>query len=226
MNIRNKNELIPVIKRSIIYFFGVAFYAYGVCLITKADIGIPPITSTGYILSLITPYSLGVTLFVFNILLIIMQIILLKKEFEVHQYLQIVASFAFSFFIEILMPLAAMFDPQVMSMTARFILLLVAIVVLGFGLSFITISNFIMLPGDGLARALACKLKWEFGKGKMVVDVFCVTITIIISLIVLQRIESVQVGTVIAALFLGNVVRIIMKYIESPLKSFMERVPN
>lgn len=217
-----RDKIIYYCKRILIYILGLLIYAYSVCLITRADIGISPITSIAYIFTFFTPYTLGMTQFVVNIILILIQVIWLRKEFKKYQYLQIAASFIFSVFIDVLMPLTVMFDPGVMSLISRILLFMVSLVIMGLGLSIVTISDIIMLPGDGVAKTIAYKLDLEFGKAKVFNDVACITATCIISFIALQRLESVQIGTVISALFLGNIVRYIMKYIRMPLQTIID----
>ncbi len=217
-----KNETRYYCSRIFIYLLGLLIYAYSVCLFTRANIGISPITSIAYIFTFFTPSTLGMTQFVVNIILVFIQVIWLRKEFKKYQYLQIVASLIFSVFIDILMPLTGMFDPSVMPPVLRILLFMVALIIMGLGLSIVTIADVIMLPGDGVAKTIAYELDLEFGKAKVLNDVACITITCIISFIALQRLESVQIGTVISALFLGNIVRYIMKYIQTPMQSIME----
>ena len=64
-----KRELL---KRYIIFFFGVMGVAFGVALVTNANLGNSPISSIPYSLSLILPeLTLGNWIIIFNYLLII-----------------------------------------------------------------------------------------------------------------------------------------------------------
>lgn len=206
-------------KRMMIYTVGLCIYAYAVCLMAHANLGISPITSIAFVFTLFTPYTLGETQFVSNLCLVLIQVIWLRKDFDKLQYLQIAASLIFSVFIDMTMPFATIF--AVDTILQRIILFAVSMLVMAFGLSIVAIANLVMLPGDGIAKTIALKTGWVFGKAKVLNDVCCVTFTCIVSLVVLHRIASVSVGTVVAALVLGNIARFYMSHISIPLKRFM-----
>ena len=75
---RNKSELI---KRYSVFFLGIWCNAIGVALITKSVLGTGPTTSIPYVLSLAAPLSFGSFTFLFNLLLLLIQVLLLGKNF-------------------------------------------------------------------------------------------------------------------------------------------------
>ena len=101
---RNKNELI---KRYSVFFLGIVTNALGVALITRSMLGTGPTTCIPYVISLRFPYSFGTFTFLFNLLLLLLQIVILRKRFNLHQLLQIPASFIFSATIDICMSLTS-----------------------------------------------------------------------------------------------------------------------
>jgi uncharacterized membrane protein YczE len=74
---------------------------------TKAGMGISPISSISYIFTFFTPATLGMLQFFWNFILIVVQIILLRRAFQKIQMLQFGVSLLFSVFIDILMPFTA-----------------------------------------------------------------------------------------------------------------------
>ncbi len=200
------------IKNIIFYAVGMLIAALGVCLIARANVGISPVTSFAYLITVITKLSLGTTQFIWNIALIVIQIILTRKEYEKIQLLQLATSILFSLFIDLWMPLTAQWDYTFLSIFGRSILFAIGMVICAFGLSAMAASDLLLLPGDGVARVVAKKLNWPFGRGKIVIDCACVALTIIVSFVVLHRLESVKAGTVIAALVIGNIVRLFMRW--------------
>lgn len=69
-------------RRYLIFIIGLFINSTGVCLITKADLGTSPTSAIPYTLSLGFPLSMGTFTIAFNLLLIVLQIILYRKEFE------------------------------------------------------------------------------------------------------------------------------------------------
>jgi uncharacterized protein len=218
--------MIVSIRRIFVFLIGLLIYAYAVCLTARADVGISPISSIAFVFTLFTPYSLGMTQLGMNIAMVLIQVALLGREFRPRQFLQIAASVVFSVFIDLLMPLTGMFETPSMSLAARFALYLAAMAAMATGLSVAAIADLVMLPGDGVAMALAQRLRWELGKAKVLTDGICVLVTCAISLLVLGRIASVQVGTLIAVLTVGNVARFTMRVLRWPLGVFMKTLPR
>lgn len=222
VTVEKRNAFPFGLKRLGVYLGGLLLYAFGVCLMARANIGISPLTSIAYVFTLFTPASLGVTQFVMNVLLVLVQVVWLRREFEKIQLLQIVASVLFSVFIDMMTPLVQWMAPDP-SLPARIGLFAAAMLVMGVAIGLTAIANVALLPGDGVARTIAYKLKWPFGKGKVLNDCLCVVVTCVLSLVFLQRIEGIQVGTVIAAFALGTVARFFMRYCKALLERFMRR---
>ena len=74
-----KNKL----KRYLLFLVGLFINALGVSLVTKASLGTSPISSIPYVLSLNFPLTLGNFTIIFSILLILLQILILRKNFKI-----------------------------------------------------------------------------------------------------------------------------------------------
>jgi len=207
-------------RRMLVYIIGLTLYAYGACLMVQANIGISPITTVPYLFTILTPCTLGLTQLIWSFILIFAQVVWLRRDFEKFQYFQIVASIIFSAFLDLLMPLAKVFASDVLIL--RILLCIASLIVMGIGLGTAVIADLVIIPGDGMAKAIAYKTGWVFGKAKVLMDVSCVTTTIILSAILLRRpFAVVQMGTVVSALFLGNIVRIYSSFTSKALIRFM-----
>ena len=88
------------IKKYVIYLISLFIISLGASLSIKANLGTSPLICIPYVSSLITNLSVGTTSFLFSILLIAIQKLLLRKDFEKRQYLQIVVGTIFSVFID------------------------------------------------------------------------------------------------------------------------------
>ena len=83
------------LKRYLLFLAGLFVNALGVSLVTKASLGTSPISSIPYVLSLNYPLTLGNFTIIFSIFLILLQLLILRKNFKIENVLQIPVSIAF-----------------------------------------------------------------------------------------------------------------------------------
>lgn len=182
----------------------------GASLSIKANLGTSPLICIPYVSSLITNLSVGTTSFIFNLLLIAIQAILLKKDFKKRQYLQIITGLIFSVFVDFTLILINFINPTVY--LSQIIVLLISCVVMAFGVLLEIKTEVVYLSGDGFIVAIAKVLKKEFGKVKPYCDVSFVLIAAALSVVFLGYLAGVHEGTVISAIIIGPIVRIFKKY--------------
>ena len=87
--------------RLILYVAGGIILAFGITLNTKTLLGVSPIISVPYAISVIGDFPLGVVTFIFYAFCIFMQFALLQKQFEKIRICQIFMSFVTSLFIQV-----------------------------------------------------------------------------------------------------------------------------
>lgn len=69
-----------VFKRYLVFVIGLYFLAAGIVLIVRSALGTTPISSINYVLSLNSPLSLGTCTFLINMLLILGQFWIIRKN--------------------------------------------------------------------------------------------------------------------------------------------------
>lgn len=195
--------------RYFIFLIGLLFNSFGVAYITKASLGTTPIASIPYTLSLIVPkLTIGNFTIIVSMLLILLQVIILKKSANMLDIiLQIPISFAFGYIMDFSMWILTGFSPE--NYVTKLISLLIGCFIIAIGAYLEVVADVTMLPADGLARAIAKKTKKEFGTIKMMTDSSQAVIAVILGLIFLHGLVGVREGTVIGALLIGNIVKMI-----------------
>ena len=88
-------------KRFILFFIGVFLAGLGVALSTRPGLGTSPISSLPYVVTFITPLTLGMTTVSLNMIFMLMQIAILRSRFQWTSLGQIPTLFAFGFFIDL-----------------------------------------------------------------------------------------------------------------------------
>ena len=215
----DKKELI---KRYIVFIIGLFFAGIGVAFTKRSDLGVSPISSVANIMSIKFPVmSMGSWLIIWNCVLILAQIIILRRDFKLYQLLQIPLSFLFGLFTDFGMWCVS-FIP-VSNYAVQLILLFIGIIILAFGISLSVIANVIMNSGEALVKAISDKTHFEFGYVKVGFDVFCVISSVILSVIFFGgRIMGTREGTIISAVCTGIVIKFITKYIRGSVEKIIK----
>lgn len=204
----DKTELI---KRYIFLLAGLFVNGLGVSFITKAGLGTSPITSIPYTLSLDFTPTVGMFTLVFNIFLVILQVILLRRNFQLQNLLQLPIIALFSFFIDLTMSLLGFMQPETYAM--KVVSLIVGCLILGFGVFMEMVANVAMLPGEATFRAVSDVFSTDFGKTKIAFDSSMTVIAAILSFIMFKHLDGVREGTIVAAILVGFIARLFKKYI-------------
>ena len=197
-----------ILKRYLYFILGVAINSFGVAFITKSALGTSQISSVPYVLSLRFPsVSFGMTTFFVNLLFILIQAVLLKKNFQTVQFLQVAVNVLFSVLIDVSMTLLSFFQPEALGL--RIVSLLAGCVILAVGISIEVAPDVLVVPGEGAVRAISQTTGLKFGSVKVYFDVSLIVIASALSFLFFGRLNGVGLGTVISALTVGKFVNIV-----------------
>lgn len=200
------------LKRYLLFLVGLFINALGVSLVTKASLGTSPISSIPYVLSLNFPFTLGNFTIVFSIFLILLQILILRKNFKIENILQIPVSIVFGYFIDLTMYLFFWVNPE--NYFVKLIALLAGCIVLGFGVYLEVVADVVMLPGESFVRAIVQTWNTNFGTTKILFDSSMTIIAGVLSFVFFGKLNGVREGTIIAALLVGFIARLFGKHLE------------
>ena len=207
-------------NRYIIYFLSLFIISLGASLSIKANLGTSPLICLPYVCSLITKFSVGEVMFAFTLIFIFIQVALLRGDFEKRQYLQLVVGTIFSVFVDFSLMLVGFINP--VGYVNQMILLLVSCVVVAFGVLLEIQTEIVYLPADGVIVAISKVLKKEFSNVKPFVDTSMVIIAAVLSVVFLGYLAGVREGTVISAIIIGPIVKVLKKYLDSSVARLIE----
>lgn len=210
-----------IAKRYVLFIISLFFSALGVAFTKHAELGVSPISSVANVMSCkFDSLSLGNWLIIWNCMLILGQIVLLRKNFKPIQLLQIPLSFLFGWFTDLGMLIVS--PIPINSYFVRLAMVIAGIVILSFGISLSVIANVIMNSGEAFVKALSDKIHKNFGNVKIAFDVACVLIALILSLIFFDfSIVGTREGTVISALLTGSVVKFFNSKLTVPVNKLL-----
>ncbi len=210
-----------LVKRFIWYVIGMAVIALGISLNTKTSLGVTPIISTAYCVSVITGHNLGNMTFLLYVLLVCVEVVIhlvrkLKKQ-VIFDCLQVVVSLIFTRFLNVFDMLIPNFGSTQMqgtfvgSLGGRIIFLIIAIICTGVGAALSLNMRIVPNPGDGIVQTIADAVKKDNGFVKNCVDITCVIITCATGLILSGKITGIGIGTLMAMIGVGRVIAVFNK---------------
>jgi uncharacterized membrane protein YczE/cytidylate kinase len=192
-------------KRILVFIAGIFIMAFGITFSVKAQIGISPISCVPYIYSLRFPLTIGEFTIIINALFILIQIAILRKNYNIMQLVQLPAIIVFGYCIDITMSMLSGLNPT--NYFVQFMLCLMACVFLGFGIFLVIKTRLTYMPLEGLVLVLAQKYQKEFGKMKIAMDSLMLTIGFFSSFIFLHELVGIREGSLIAALSIGALIK-------------------
>ena len=194
------------LPRYLWFLAGVLINSFGVALITRAALGTSPISSLPYVLSFRFPVTLGQFTFAMNLFFILGQVLLLRRDFQPIQLLQVAVNAVFSAFIDVSMGLLSWLE--ISSLPMAVLVLALGCAVLAFGISVEVAPRVLMVPGEGIVQAIAAVTGWRFGGVKAGFDAALVAAALVLSLLFFHRLQGLGAGTILSALAVGRIVNL------------------
>ena len=121
-----------MIKRICSFVVGLLIMSFGVAFSIVSTLGTTPISSISYSLALITNINIGITTFVFNAALILVQFLILRSQFKRKRLLQLINCVLFGYFTDLALYLVSFipFDGSAL-MCILFLLISIFLTALG-----------------------------------------------------------------------------------------------
>ena len=193
-----------LILRYFLLIIGVSIMSLGIALSLKSTLGTPPISCIPAVLAVAFPLSVGEFTIIFNALLVLFQMALLRK-ITISQIAQMLVCILFGYMIDFNLSVIAFINPT--DYISQWILLIISCFVLAFGLVIEVKSDITMLPGDGSVVAIGEVLNKDWGKVKPFFDITVVSIGVILALVFIGHLEGVREGTIFSAVTVGFIIQ-------------------
>lgn len=201
----NKNIL--SVKNWLLLCAGLLCESLGVVLSIRAGLGVSPISSVPYVLSIAFEHiSIGSWTFIFNGVFIVVQVALLRSRFKKIYWLQLPILVIFSIFIDILDRATAFVHPA--TYVQSLMLIVTGTCLLAFGITLCCIADICLNVGEAMVGVLASISGKRFGKVKIVFDGTLVIGTIVLSFVFFNGLQGVREGTIIMAVCTGLLVHV------------------
>lgn len=201
-----------ILKNYCILVVGLFIMSFGVALSVKSELGTTPISCIPNVLKYAVPLSLGTITIIFNFLLIVIQVIILKNDFQRRQWMQLVVTIIFGYFIDFALYVLGPLEPT--DYISQWIICIVSCFIIALGVYIEVKSNAIVLPGEGVSLAVRHVTNIEFGKLKTAFDSSNIIVGGILSLLLYGGFRGIGLGTIFAGIVVGYLVRFYRKLFE------------
>ena len=198
-------------KRGCLLVAGLFICGFGVAIIRRGSLGVSPISSVANVLSLRFPsLSFGVWLMIWNCILILGQALVLGRNFRLVELLQLPLSVLFGWFTDIGVRIAELLPAEAYILRLLWVILGIFVMALGICLS--VKADLIMNSGEAFVKAVSARTGREFGNVKIVFDISCVLLSIVLSLLLFSgQIVGTREGTLLSAVGTGLAVKLFFR---------------
>ena len=198
--IREEKKYTNYAIRFLVYIVGLFIMTLGISLSVKSNLGVSPVSSIPYTITCITGLEMGKATILFHIVLVVMQILILRKAFQMKNLLQVVVGVIFGYFTTFSNYLFS-FLPTPEHIVIRLLMMLGSTVLIAVGI-------FFYLPAD-IVPFIGEKISLRQGIG-----------------MALGTLGSVGVGTIIAAVLVGSVLGVITGWFGEKRDKILKGTPS
>ena len=227
------------VGRVALYLLGLLIIAIGINVSKLSALGISPVSSIPAVLSNILGFSLGSMVILVYVVLVLAQLVVLRRRFQWKNALGIPVALIFGMMVDFIgvssfkltlagIPLGidtefhglmeGLYNPKG-TLWLQFLYLAASIIIIGIGVFVYLRPKLVPMPAEGLAAAISQVGKWKFGNCKTVVDFSLILIAAILQTVMLGGFGTlwiggagpVGVGTILAAVCVGQVVKLLNK---------------
>ncbi|MHA8110237.1 YczE/YyaS/YitT family protein [Lactobacillaceae bacterium Melli_B4] len=195
------------IIHGLIYFIGLNILAVGTVMSQYGRLGVGALTSFPQVLALILPMSIGQAMSIFFVMIVIMELVLMRK-FKIQTFIELSVAFLFGYIIDFYEFHLGLANLPLDNLSTKIILTAVSIVLTAIGIFIMVKADFILMPTDALVNIISKITKSKFGKTKLVFDCSSIMVALIMSIIFLGHIAAIGIGTVATAMFVGQFINL------------------
>lgn len=213
-----KSTPVQWVIRVLLYVLGLFLMAFGVAIAANSNLGISPVNSLPYVVSAVVSRDPGTCVTLVFCSYILLQIIILRREFKLINLLQIVFSTIFGYFVNFTKAIVG--DFAIPTYAGQLLMLAVSIVFIAVGVVLYIEVEMVPMPMEGLSLAIAGRVGIPFHNMKIIIDCLVVAAGVALSFLCLHELVYIREGTVITAIVTGKVMALVKK----PISPFVQRV--
>lgn len=188
-------------RRYLTLGIGLLIMAFGIAFSIQGALGTSPISSLPYVVSLLVPLTVGETTICLHVILILLQILILRRRYDPVQLMQLPVAVVFGYLTDF--GVWAVQNLPADHYGVQWLYCLIGVVLVAVGVALEVIAGVVTLAGEGFVLAVCQVAPIPFGNMKVAFDLTLVGIAAALSLGFLHGLYGVREGTVAAAVLVG-----------------------
>ncbi len=205
-------------RRVFIYLAGLLTLAIGVSLSTVTGLGISPLNVLAYVISHIFEIKMGYATMAIFAVYIVIEMAVKGKHFRPFDLLQFVCAILFGYFVNWTKALIS--DIALSSYLMKLICTGISTFFIALGTTLYVSAKIVPQAPEGLIMAICDRWNGKFANVKLAFDVVSVSISAAVALVFTGSIIGIREGTLIMAVFVGVVVKILERRFRPMVESF------
>lgn len=210
-----KEKVVSFLWQHLLLLFSLFVMTVGVAVCVRSMLGSSVISVLPYVFesagrrSMVPALTIGQYTYIMNFVLVLGQIVVLRRRFEPVQLFQLVVGFFFGTLIDVNMHLTTWLLPT--CLWQKVLAQIAGCVILGVGIAFEVRCGSVTMPGEGFPAAVCKVTGADFAKVKIVVDTALVILGVVAcyAFFGAWQWHIIGVGTLFAMFFVGAVVRVV-----------------
>ena len=199
-----------VLRKAAVYAAGLLFMAFGVAFSVNSGLGVSPVNSLPYVVSLVLGVDMGSCVIAVFCFYVLVQILIYRRDFKWVNLTQILFSTLFGYFVDFAK--AVVGDFALPTYPGQLIMLAVSMVFVALGVCLYMDAGLVNMPMEGMTNAIAERIvKKPFHDVKVAVDCLAVAAAILLSFVGLGGLEGIREGTLLCALLVGKMMKPMQK---------------
>ena len=199
-----------VLRKAAVYAAGLLFMAFGVAFSVNSGLGVSPVNSLPYVVSLVLGVDMGSCVIGVFSFYVLVQILIYRRDFKWVNLTQILFSTLFGYFVDFAK--AVVGDFALPTYPGQLIMLAVSMVFVALGVCLYMDAGLVNMPMEGMTNAIAERIvKKPFHDVKVAVDCLAVAAAILLSFVGLGGLEGIREGTLLCALLVGKMMKPMQK---------------
>ncbi len=215
-----KEQIVSFLWQHVLLLVSLCVMTLGVAVCVRSMLGSSVISTLPYVFETAGKQGLGVPeltigqyTYIMNGVLVLGQIVVLRKKFEPVQLFQLLVGFVFGSLIDVNMLLTTWLQP--VELWQKIVSQVLGCTILGLGIALEVRCGSVTMPGEGFPVAVSQVTGVEFPKVKIWVDCSLVVFAVIFSYVFFGAWQwyIVGIGTLFAMVYVGVVVRTVGKHL-------------
>ncbi len=215
-----KEQIVSFLWQHVLLLVSLCVMTLGVAVCVRSMLGSSVISTLPYVFETAGKQDLGVPKFtigqytyIMNGILVLGQILVLRRKFEPVQLFQLLVGFVFGSLIDVNMMLTSWLEP--VELWQKVVSQVLGCTILGIGIGLEVRCGSVTMPGEGFPVAVSQVTGVEFSKIKICVDCGLVILAVIFSYVFFGAWQwyIVGIGTLFAMVYVGMVVKVVGKHL-------------